>query len=383
MPHKYALSRLRRSIEFERWLTAMVKTFHNTKNTHQSSSQQEDEILKHTVKTFSQVQKNEQKTKAELVLPRESRGATVIFKNQVHTIKSDLNLADSKIVSQIDTIIENQFPHFKINNSEYIVVDNISNKIDILDPLYQVDFGSDYSKRFQAIQAFMSDYVKDSQIMDLTRLCDVIIHIVKSIDIDIFNPDKISTKIARFLGSRRQKVASIRKEFDYACDQIDARLDKAHADFSRLRSQLEEFRRVIADTKQLERDVSLALIALIMRLESINRSEHDLPSGIWNQVNEKEKQRVKERWQRKLTNLQALSQSILLTLPQVTLYEQNWVNSFGCIEELKVNLVQVWKQQFLTVVAVDESSDVSMFYDLQQAQECLVDGIRELNSYGI
>lgn len=383
MPHKYALSRLRRSIEFERWLTAMVKTFHNTKNTHQSSSQQEDEILKHTVKTFSQVQKNEQKTKAELVLPRESRGATVIFKNQVHTIKSDLNLADSKIVSQIDAIIENQFPHFKINNSEYIVVDNISNKIDILDPLYQVDFGSDYSKRFQAIQAFMSDYVKDSQIMDLTRLCDVIIHIVKSIDIDIFNPDKISTKIARFLGSRRQKVASIRKEFDYACDQIDARLDKAHADFSRLRSQLEEFRRVIADTKQLERDVSLALIALIMRLESINRSEHDLPSGIWNQVNEKEKQRVKERWQRKLTNLQALSQSILLTLPQVTLYEQNWVNSFGCIEELKVNLVQVWKQQFLTVVAVDESSDVSMFYDLQQAQECLVDGIRELNSYGI
>lgn len=363
----------------------MVKTFHNTKNTHQSSSQQEDEILKHTVKTFSQVQKNEQKTKAELVLPRESRGATVIFKNQVHTIKSDLNLADSKIVSQIDAIIENQFPHFKINNSEYIVVDNISNKIDILDPLYQVDFGSDYSKRFQAIQAFMSDYVKDSQIMDLTRLCDVIIHIVKSIDIDIdiFNPDKISTKIARFLGSRRQKVASIRKEFDYACDQIDARLDKAHADFSRLRSQLEEFRRVIADTKQLERDVSLALIALIMRLESINRSEHDLPSGIWSQVNEKEKQRVKERWQRKLTNLQALSQSILLTLPQVTLYEQNWVNSFGCIEELKVNLVQVWKQQFLTVVAVDESSDVSMFYDLQQAQECLVDGIRELNSYGI
>ncbi|WP_342608821.1 hypothetical protein [Vibrio tritonius] len=136
----------------------MVKTFHNTKNTHQSSSQQEDEILKHTVKTFSQVQKNDQKTKAELVLPRESRGATVIFKNQVHTIKSDLNLADSKIVSQIDAIIENQFPHFQINNSEYIVVDNISNKIDILDPLYQVDFGSDYSKRFQAIQAFMSDH---------------------------------------------------------------------------------------------------------------------------------------------------------------------------------------------------------------------------------
>ena len=362
----------------------MVKTFHNTKNTQQSSSQPEGEKRENTIKTFTQVSASPaNKQSVKNGAPRESRGATVMFKNQVHTIKTDVNLANKNVVKQIDAMIASQFPQFVINKHEYIFVENISNQIQILDPLYQVDFGADYSKRFQRIQAFMSDYVKDSQVMDLTRLCNMIIQIANSIDIDIFNPDKISTKISRLLGSRRQKVANIRKEFDYACDQIDARLDAAHAEFARLRDQLEQFRQVIAEINHLERDVNLALIALTMRLNTVNDEQSSLQTSVWNKVNDLEKQRINDRWQRKVTNLQALAQSIMLTIPQVTLYEQNWVNSFGCIEEIKVNLVQVWKQQFLTVVAVDESSDVSMFYDLQQAQECFVKGIRELNSYGI
>ncbi|MFW7523728.1 hypothetical protein ACODM8_06225 [Vibrio ostreicida] len=305
------------------------------------------------------------------------RKPSVLFSNKIKSIQSDVVDVDDSLMKIAESVCEKEFNGFVLSKGEYLMINNIKSSINFDDPSCQIEFGSQLSKRFQDVQGFLSDYAKIGKVDRILQLGTAIIDLAKSIDIDIFNPNKISTKISSFLGSKKQKIRKVKFEFDSASDRIDLRINKIFDNLSETHNTLDEFRKWSKELTSLQREVRLSVIALMLTIQSPsgidNQGSSDLPE-VFRDGNKESLQ----RWERKLNNLRALGQSIELTFPQMDLYTSNLVTSFERLEEIKVNIIQVWKQQFLSIIAEDESNDSTMYYELNDIQETLIRNIEEL-----
>lgn len=140
---------------------------------------------------------------------------------------------------------------------------------------------------------------------------------------------------------------------------------------------MDEFRKWSQELSKLQSEVRLNIIALTLVIESRSGIDSQINRDLPELFRDGNKEALK-RWDRKLNNLKALGQSIELTFPQMELYTSNLVTSFERLEEIKVNIIQVWKQQFLSVIAVDESNDSTMYYELNDIQQTLIKNIEDL-----
>ncbi|MGF1767512.1 toxic anion resistance protein [Enterovibrio makurazakiensis] len=308
------------------------------------------------------------------------RSPSVIFSNRVKSIQSDVLSATDDFQRQVDEICARDFIELTLKNKDYLLVQNVYSQINFSDAAYQIEYGNDISKGFQTIQGHLSDYAKIGKVDRILELGTVIIDLAKSIDINIFNPNKIGTKISNMFGSRHQKTTKIKHDFDHASDLIDARVNRVFDNLSEARKLLRDFDAWSNQLRSLHQDLQINLIALKLRINDVevgSSQEHVDMNGLPDSFQSNNGVFL-ERWHRKVNTLLALNQSILLTFPQIDLYRSNLLSSFERLEEIKVNVIQVWKQQFLTVIAVDESNDAIMYYELSDIQNQLVRNIQEL-----
>ncbi|GLT19695.1 hypothetical protein GCM10007938_34780 [Vibrio zhanjiangensis] len=302
---------------------------------------------------------------------------SVLFSKKISTMQTDLVTVDESIKSKIDEVCAREFKDLALINSDYFIITNHYESIRFHDPSFQIEFGSDESKRFQELQGFLSDYAKLSKVDRILDLGKIIIKIAKSIDIDIFNPRKIGTKLSKILGTRNAQVRRIKHEFDNASDGIDLRINRVFDNLSEMKSNLEKFQAWNRDLQSLNKNLQFKMIALRLKIndeESLSlANNNDSPNIFHRSDNESTK-----RWERKMQTLFSLNQSINLTFPQIDLYSSNLISSFERFEKIKVDIIQVWKQQFLTVIAVDESNDSMLYFELNDIQDQLIRNIEEL-----
>jgi len=372
----------------------MVKTFHSKNSTQNNNavSPATKEPVKPKVKQFGHVESTRvinqdgdgseaQVTKIEPtqvpVAAPSPKAPSVLFSNKISSIQSDIIDIEQELKAKIDHKRETEFPDLEINNSDYLIIANIFNSIKFDDHVLQIEFGKEESKKFQEVQGFLSDYAKLGKVDQILELGKVVIKLAKSININIFNPSKISTMIHGLMGSRREKVRKIRHEFDGVSDVIDARINRVFDNLQETHSTLEQFQFWTRELKSLNKKLQFKMLALKLKLESIDTSNtaenDDIPIAFQSSNND-----VIQRWERKSQTLFALNQSITLTFPQLDLYTSNLLVSFERLEEIKVNILQVWKQQFLSVIAADESNDTTLYYELQNIQDQLIRNIEEL-----
>ncbi|WP_047042777.1 toxic anion resistance protein [Vibrio mexicanus] len=370
----------------------MVKTFHNNKSIKKASidpvsPQAKGKENKQSVKKFTHVEPTvnvETTVETEQYVERNKTGKgsvkkspSVLFTNKISTIQSDIVEVDPNIKASIDRVSAREFRDIELDNSEYILVNNIYQTIDFDDFGSQLEFGNQESRRFQDIQGFLSDYAKIGKVDRILELGQSIIHLAKSINIDVFNPNKLGTKISRFLGSHQDKVRKIKFEFDSASDRIDARINRVFDNTSEIQRTLSEFQSLKTELQGLHRGIQLKMVALSMKIDSEVSQRNSMKEGN-NTVFDDSFNEHKRRWERKNQTLFSLNQSVSLTFPQIDLYTSNLVASFERLEEIKVNIIQVWKQQFLTVIAVDESNDSILYYELSDIQDNLIRNIEGL-----
>ncbi|WP_415674741.1 hypothetical protein, partial [Vibrio neptunius] len=141
------------------------------------------------------------------------RKPSVLFSNKIKSIQSDVVDIDESLIQRIELLCEKEFNGLVLSKGEHLIISNIKSAINFDDPSCQIEFGSQLSKRFQDVQGFLSDYAKIGKVDRILELGKVIIELAKSIDINIFNPNKISTKISSFLGSKKQKIRKLKFEF--------------------------------------------------------------------------------------------------------------------------------------------------------------------------
>ena len=372
----------------------MVKTFHSKISTQNNNavSPATQAPVEPKVKQFGHIESTRvinqdgdgseaQVTKIEQtqvpVAAPSPKAPSVLFSNKISSIQSDIIDIDQEVKAKIDHKCESEFPDLEINNADYLIITNIFNSIKFDDPVLQIEFGKEESKKFQDVQGFLSDYAKLGKVDQILELGKVVINLAQSININIFNPNKISTKLYSLLGNRREKVRKIRYEFDSASDVIDARINQVFDNLQETTSTLEQFQFWTKELNSLNKKLQFKILALKLKLESINssncQSDNDIPNVFQSSNND-----VIQRWERKAHTLLALNQSINLTFPQLNLYTSNLLSSFERLEEIKVNILQVWKQQFLSVIATDESNDSTLYYELHNIQEQLIRNIEEL-----
>jgi len=343
----------------------MIKTFHSKKIP----------TLKTQIKKF----KTNTRT-VESITKVESKKPTVLFKNKIQSLKSDIISVDENMNGKIDKFIYSLgFENIGISSSDKLIIENIYNAIEISNMAYQIEFGKSLSKEFQKIQSNLSDYAKIGEVDSILDLGENIIEMAINININIFNKNKLSTKLYNVLGTRKYKVNKLKHEFDFSSDQIDEKINKVYDNMTLAKKYFKEFDSWIKQLVKLHNDVILNIIALSLKIESFSYPTQNkntvLDMQSINHVSEKQNH---ERWERKLNTLNNLKQSIVLTSPQVDIYKSNLASSFERLESIKVNIIHTWKQQFLTIIAVDESNETSIYEDLKEVQNNLKNNIKEL-----
>lgn len=351
----------------------MIKTFHS-KPPSKTSDTSEKPIKK--FEHIAQKQPAPQQKTTSSTPASKSRQPSVLFKNRVHAIKSDIVVMSPEWREKIHNIVANEFENLTVSKSERLFIKNKYLEIKLEDSIQQIELGNELSKRFQRIQADLSDYAKIGKVDHILDLGQVIIQIAQGIDIDIFNPNKITTKLSRFLGTKQQKAQRIKYEFDYASDQVDLKINKVYDNISTIKTFLTEFDCWHKELVGLQKDTLLTIIALKLKIADQEHHQDEEQGSIFERNGNW--QYVIERWKKKVHTLNSLNQSILLTFPQINLYRTNLTTSFERLETIKINIIQVWKQQFLTVIAIDESNSTSLYYDLKEVQDTLITNIKEL-----
>lgn len=370
----------------------MIKTFHTDNVTNQlnanTESQPKVQLFTHVKPSSVKVSQPEihtpkplSQTAASPVLasqPEKKHTPTVLFTNKVRAIQTDILPIDEQLKMAASTVCAQTFPELKLRNNDYLELGNMKAEIKFYEAYYQIEFGNTYSKKFQDIQGFLSDYAKVGKVDSILDFGKELIQIAKSININIFNPNKIGTKLSSLLGNRQSKVNRIKCEFDGVSDHIDAKLNSVYENLSDTYDTLESFNYWSKEMTELHHKLRLSIIALTLRIEEEKQvnSDDDTATPAAFQTGNAD---VIQRWERKINMLLALNQSVTLTFPQMNLYTSNLVTSFERLEEIKVNIIQVWKHQFLGVIAADESSDARMFSELSDIQEQLIKNIEELN----
>ncbi|MGB7998045.1 MAG: toxic anion resistance protein, partial [Photobacterium halotolerans] len=167
-------------------------------------------------------------------------------------------------------------------------------------------------------------------------------------------------------------------------DQVDEKIDSVFQDLTSMKSTLSEFEHRMSEVHSIYKELELRILAAKIKVAAFNAELHsDKNSEIASNPFEIDivatKKEAVSRWDRKLSNLQVLRQSLLMTLPQLKLYSSNLVNGFSRLEDIRTNVIQVWKQQFLTAIALHEKSEISLYYELNEIQEKLFSSIIELN----
>ncbi|MCL9783465.1 toxic anion resistance protein [Vibrio sp. S4M6] len=366
----------------------MIKTFRN-ENVEQSDRSAHETgnntVKRRAVKVFDHMSSSQKPNRqtGKVISPIEEssvkHGPSVLFRNKIKSIKSDVLTIDADLKKAIDDICNREYQELQLSNGDYLLISNIHSAIEFYEPTCQIEFGSQLSKQFQDIQGYLSDYAKVGKVDRILDLGRVIIELAKGININIFNPNKLGTKISKLLGNRQQKIRKIKYDFDNISDRIDAKINRVFDNLKETHATLDEFGDWIQKLTDLHHELQMSLVALKLRIEREKQAHNDgvSQSGSSNAFAQTN-QDLFERWERKVHILSALNQSISLTFPQVNLYRSNLLTSFERLEEIKVNIIQVWKQQFLTVIAVDESSDATMYYELNDVQEQLIRNIEEL-----
>ncbi|MCG7498075.1 toxic anion resistance protein [Vibrio sp. Of7-15] len=347
----------------------MVKTFHSSNNKN--------------IKLFSDVKKKPKNEDSHKKAP------SVLFFNKAHKVNSNIDIPDDWKQRVDDLLSTQEFNNLSFTDNDYLKSRVYFDEIDIENINYQIEFGNDLSQRFQNVQGDLSDYAKLGKVDKLTWLGNKVIDIAKSINISIFNPNKLSTKLSRLLNNRKTKVDRIKVEFDFACDQIDKDIDTVFNDLDKMKSTMHEFDALMNEIESIYNDLNIRLLSLKLKIShytSENLSGDNLDSDNLDPFYIDKISNNKEsilRWERKISNLMILRQSVLLTLPQLKLYSSNLISGFTRLEYIRANIIQIWKQQFLTAIAIDEKSEVSLFHELNDVQESLFNSIAELNENGI
>ncbi|PNQ54461.1 hypothetical protein C1141_15740, partial [Vibrio agarivorans] len=276
----------------------MVKTFHSKSSTQNNNAvpPATKEPVKPKVKQFGHVESTKvinqngdgSEAQVTVIEPAQAPLATpspkapsVLFSNKISSIQSDIIDIDQEIKAKIDHKREREFPDLKINNADYLIIINTFNSIKFDDPALQIEFGKGESKRFQEVQGFLSDYAKLGKVDQILDLGKIVIKLARSINIDIFNPNKISTKLYSLLGSRKEKVRKIRYEFDNASDIIDARINRVFDNLQETNSTLEQFQFWTKELNNLNTKLQFKILALKLKLESIDTNpsmtDNDIP----------------------------------------------------------------------------------------------------------
>ncbi|MUK91852.1 hypothetical protein GNP80_05295 [Aliivibrio fischeri] len=346
----------------------MIKTFHTKNVPNQLSANTESQPK---VQLFTHIKpSNRKSSQPEIHTP------TVLFTNKVRAIQTDILPIDEQLKMAASMVCTQIFPELKLRNNDYLELGNMKAEIKFYEAYYQIEFGNTYSKKFQDIQGFLSDYAKVGKVDSILDFGKELIQIARSININIFNPNKIGTKLSSFLGNRQSKVNRIKCEFDGVSDHIDAKLNSVYENLSDTYDTLESFNYWSKEMTELHQKLRLSIIALTLRVEEeklLNSDDNSAPLAFQSGNAD-----IIQRWERKINMLLALNQSVTMTFPQMNLYTSNLVTSFERLEEIKVNIIQVWKHQFLGVIAADESSDARMFSELSHIQEQLIKNIEEL-----
>ncbi len=354
----------------------MVKTFHSTAQTSKEN--------KSKIKDFSSVERAKpEATSTQNAAHQEkklNRSPGVLFSHQVKSVNGDIDIPSA----WKQTVDAERSAETEISNHDYLKVRTYSGEITIESTTDQIEFCNHLSKRFQTVQGELSDYAKLGKVDQLTDLGSSVIDIAKSIDISIFNPKKMTSRIATLMRTKKGKIEFVKHEFDFACDQIDAKIDSVFQDLTSMKSTLSEFEARMSEVQSIYQELELRILAARVKLTaftaeinsdtSVSRSSDPFAADKLSTQKE-----AISRWERKISNLQVLRQSLLMTLPQLKLYSSNLVNGFSRIEEIRTNIIQVWKQQFLTAIALHEKSEVSLYYELNDVQEKLFASIMELN----
>ncbi|MEI8593484.1 toxic anion resistance protein [Photobacterium sp. Hal280] len=352
----------------------MVKTFHSASKTNQEK--------KSNIKDFSSVAriKQENSPKVSDSPEKVNRSPGLLFSSQVKSVNGEIDIP-SDWKNSVDAILGEGS---EISSNDYLKIRTFSDEINIESATAQIEFCNHLSKRFQDVQGELSDYAKLGKVDKLTDLGSVVIDIVKSIDVSIFNPKKMSSRIATFMRTKKGKIEFIKHEFDFACDQVDTKIDSVFQDLTSMKSTLSEFEHRMSEVHSIYKELELRILAAKIKLASFNSELHsdkssELASNPFEIDLVATKKEAVSRWDRKLSNLQVLRQSLLMTLPQLKLYSSNLVNGFSRLEDIRTNVIQVWKQQFLTAIALHEKSEISLYYELNEVQEKLFSSIIELN----
>ncbi|MGI3090473.1 hypothetical protein ACRTEP_03280 [Vibrio diabolicus] len=369
----------------------MVKIFNHKDSTptHINDLSENEEKYKPVVKRFSHVKptknlvsedkfRQPQSEKQEKhIKSTNKKKPSVLFSNKIKSIKSDLIIVEEEFKNEVDRVCKQEFQDVNLNNGDYLIIINIYHSIVFNDPVFQIEFGNEESKKFQQLQGFLSDYAKLGKVDKILGLGQVIIKLSKSIDIDIFNPNRVGTKLSKIFGNHNQKIRKIKYEFDRVSDNIDERIDRVFDNLAEMRAHLEKFRYWSIELRNLNRNLLFKMVALILRIEREKNSNQQENINLSTSSINNDFDSIK-RWERKIKTLLSLKQSIDLTFPQIDLYISNLLGSFEQLEKIKVDVIQVWKQQFLTVIAIDESSDSILYYELTDVQEQLIRNIEEL-----
>lgn len=346
----------------------MVKTFHSASKINQEK--------KSNIKDFSSVARTKQENSPKKV----NRSPGLLFSSQVKSVNGEIDIP-SDWKKSVDAILGEGS---EISSNDYLKIRTFSDEINIESATDQIEFCNHLSKRFQDVQGELSDYAKLGKVDKLTDLGSVVIDIVKGIDVSIFNPKKMSSRIATFMRTKKGKIEFIKHEFDFACDQVDTKIDSVFQNLTSMKSTLSEFEHRMSEVHSIYKELELRILAAKIKLASFNSELHsnkssEVASNPFEIDIVATKKEAVSRWDRKLSNLQVLRQSLLMTLPQLKLYSSNLVNGFSRLEDIRTNVIQVWKQQFLTAIALHEKSEISLYYELNEVQEKLFSSIIELN----
>ncbi|EMV9369008.1 hypothetical protein AADU81_002788 [Vibrio alginolyticus] len=369
----------------------MIKTFHHKDldPTHVNELPENEEKHELAVKKFSHIKSNRSLVSEESFEHLQSekywknikynnkKKPSVLFCNKIKSIQSDLVNVEEDFKIEVDKLCRREFKNVNLNNGDYLVIINIYNSIIFNDPMCQIEFGNVESKKFQQLQGFLSDYAKLSKVDKILGLGQIIIKLAKSIDIDIFNPHKFGTKLSKLFGNHNQKIRKIKYDFDYVSDNIDERINRVFDNLAEMRTHLEKFQYWSIELQSLNKNLIFKILALILRMDKEKKSIQQESINLSDSFKKNGFDSIK-RWERKVQTLLSLKQSIDLTFPQIELYSSNLLGSFEQLEKIKVDIIQVWKQQFLTVIAIDESNDSILYYELNDIQEQLIRNIEEL-----
>src|SRR5690606_28827266 len=140
------------------------------------------------------------------------------------------------------------------------------------------------------------------------------------------------------------KIEFIKHEFDFACDQVDAKIDSVFQDLTSMKSTLSEFEHRMSEVHSIYKELELRILAAKIKLASFNsefnsNKSSEVASNPFEIDIVATKKEAVSRWDRKLSNLQVLRQSLLMTLPQLKLYSSNLVNGFSRLEDIRTNVI--------------------------------------------